>query len=321
MGKAAGSNDVRAGMDGFEALARGVYLEGLAVDRDGSTVWFSDVIGGGVHGICANGARRTFDPLRKWTGGVLLNRCGAVLSSGEGGIRWNHPVTGRSGWLLDRIDGVPVNGINEMAPDGRGGMYFGTCDIERIKRAEPPRPTGIWHLSAERRLRCVADPIGFANGMIHDTERQRLYCNDSFSGTWVFDVDAGFALGNRRRFCDKYDADGMALDAEGNVWITGFSSSAISRLAPDGRRLDRFPTPGGAVTQLRFAGSDLCDLYITTVPADGGENLKEGKALEQAGSVLYRTRSPWAGRRVGTTSFDLDCDSATPPGMMTKQDP
>src|SRR5579859_3420787 len=97
----------------FEPIAAGLYLEGLAVDPDCGVVWYSDVIAGGVHGLHRDGSLTTLDADRMWTGGVSLNGDGAVLSSGPGGIRWNHPESGKSGWLLREIDGKPINGVNE----------------------------------------------------------------------------------------------------------------------------------------------------------------------------------------------------------------
>ena len=289
----------------FRELARGIYLEGLATDPMTCSVWFSDVVGGGIYGLDADGISTVFDADRLWTGGVLLNACGAVLSSGEGGIRWNHPRSGHSGWLITELNGEPVNGINEMAPDRCGGMFFGTVDIENVKQAKAPRSTQIWHLAADRRLRLVCDEIGFSNGMAFDQQRYRLYCNDSFKCTWVFDVQKDFTLTNRQKFADKTDADGMALDSEGNVWITGFASRAISRYAADGTELELFNTPGGAVTQMRFSGHDMMDLYINTVPADGGQNLKQGNSMIESKSVLYLTRAPRPGCAAGFTNFVL----------------
>jgi hypothetical protein len=34
----------------FVGIAKGLYLEGLAVDYARDVVWYSDVIAGGVHG-------------------------------------------------------------------------------------------------------------------------------------------------------------------------------------------------------------------------------------------------------------------------------
>jgi len=84
----------------FEKVASGIYLEGLAVDDKRNVVWYSDVIGGGVHGLKPDGGIVSFNAGRMWTGGVLVNEDGSVLSSGPGGIMWNNPDTGKSGWLL-----------------------------------------------------------------------------------------------------------------------------------------------------------------------------------------------------------------------------
>lgn len=290
----------------FDRIASGIYLEGLAVDQARGVIWYSDVIGGGIHGVTHDGTPvGSFNAGRMWTGGVMLNQDGAVLSSGEGGIMWNDPAKGRSGWLIDTLDGAPVNGINEMVPDGTGGIFFGTNDIEMVIKGEATRPTELWRLTAERRAIKLADGIGFTNGLAYDAERRRLYCNDTFHGTWAFDVAEDLTLHDRRLLIEKEDADGMALDAAGNLWITGFRSNFFTRLAPDGSMLERFETPAGSITQLRFGGPDMRDLYFNSVPADGGDTLKEGGEMTATNSFLYRTRSDLPGLPLAPARFDL----------------
>ena len=151
----------------FEKIATGLYLEGLAVDYARDVIWYSDVIGGGIHGIKPDGTKVTsFNKSRKWTGGVMMNADGAILSTGEGGIMWNHPDTGKSGWLLNELDGVPINGINEMMPDGTGGIFFGTNDIENIIKGEPARPSTLYRLTADGQTIRLTGDIGFANGVM-----------------------------------------------------------------------------------------------------------------------------------------------------------
>lgn len=290
----------------FEKIASGIYLEGLAVDHERATVWYSDVIAGGIHGIRPDGTRiGSFNHGRMWTGGVMLNHDGAVLSTGEGGIMWNDPETGRSGWLLDTLDGHPINGINEMIPDGTGGIFFGTSDIEMVVKGEPTRSTALWRLTADRQAIKLAEGIGFTNGLGYDAPRGRLYCNDTFQRTWVFDVAADLTLGDRRSFLEKEDVDGLALDAEGNVWITGFRSNYLMIVAPDGTLLNQYDTPAGAITQVRFGGPDMQDLYFNSVPADGGDTLKAGGDIIAQNSVLFRGRSAVPGHPVAAARFDL----------------
>jgi sugar lactone lactonase YvrE len=289
----------------FQTLASGIYLEGLAVDHRRDVVWYSDVIGGGIHGVKPDGTPVTsFNEGRMWTGGILLNDDGAVLSSGQGGIMWNNPDTGKSGWLIDRIDGKPVNGINEMMPDGRGGIYFGTVDIEMIEQGQPARPALIYHLAVDGMVRTLAEGLGFANGIMLSPDGKALYYNDTFDGPYAFDVGADGTLSNRRRLKDKYDCDGMALDAEGNLLLTGFQSGHVARISPDGADLSPIDTPAKAITQIRFGG-DGRDFYLTTVPADGGDSLKEGKPLTEKNSFLLRGRAAAPGLMVQPARFKL----------------
>ncbi|PEQ11895.1 gluconolactonase [Novosphingobium sp. PC22D] len=290
----------------FTRLASGVYLEGLAVDHARDLIWYSDVIAGGVHGVRPDGTPvASLDPDRRWTGGLLVNGDGAVLATGEGGIKWLDPDSGQSGWLLDAIDGKPIAGINEMVPDGRGGIFFGTIDMERVIAGEEPRPVAIYRLTAEREVVLLADGIGFTNGLMYDAQRARFYCNDTFRRAWAFDVGPDLMLSNQRSVCEKEDVDGMTLDAEGNLWITGFRSGHVERIAPDGTVLPRFATPAGAITQLRFGGADMRDIYFTAVPSDGGDTLKEGGEITEANSHLYHCRSDIAGTKFAPPTFRL----------------
>ena len=88
----------------FTALAKGRYLEALAIDE--RVVWFSDVILGGVQGLKPDGSLVHWLAERKWIGGLLFNEDGSLLCSGPGGIVWLDPATGRSGTLLSSIDGA-----------------------------------------------------------------------------------------------------------------------------------------------------------------------------------------------------------------------
>jgi sugar lactone lactonase YvrE len=289
----------------FEGVASGLYLEGLAVDYSRNVVWYSDVIGGGIHRLAADGSIRSFNKDRRWTGGILLNEDGCVLSSGAGGIMWNDPESGRSGWLLSEIDGKPINGINEMAPDGAGGIYFGTIDIESIAKGRPTRPAGLYRLTVDRDIVLVADGLGLANGIMLSADRKRLYCNETFDSTYVFDVASDLSLSNRRRLLQKGDCDGLALDADGNLWITGYRSSELTRVRPDGTSLPPIPTPASAVTQVRFGGPDMRDCYFTSVPADGGDSLAVGVLPTARKSILYRGRSTVPGMPIPPARFTM----------------
>jgi sugar lactone lactonase YvrE len=290
----------------YLALAEGIYLEGLAVDHQRGVIGYSDVIAGGIHGVKPDGTRVcSFNESRMWTGGIMMNDDGAVFSTGQGGIMWNNPDTGKSGWLLDTLEGQPINGINEMWPDGTGGIYFGTNDIEYIIEAKDTRGSALYRLTADREVIKMDVDVYFSNGIGYDPGRKKFYCSDTFRKGWQFDVADDLSLTNQQVLLERDDCDGLALDVEGNVWITGFRSPGIlRRLRPDGTPLPDVPTPEGSTTQVRFGG-DGRDYYINVVPSDGGDSLKEGKPLASA-SYLYRGRSELPGVLIPPARFTLD---------------
>jgi sugar lactone lactonase YvrE len=289
----------------FEQLAKGLYLEGLTVDYSRRIVWFSDVIAGGIYGVDAEGGLISLNADRMWIGGLLMNEDGSVLSSGRGGIMWNHPDTRRSGWLISEIDGTPINGINEMMPDGTGGIYFGTIDLDNIVDGKPTRPAAIYRLTGKGETTLVAEGLGLVNGIMLSADKRHLYCNETFDATYVYDVAPDLSLRNRRALYKKEDCDGLALDAEANLWITGFRSSELTRAKPDGSALPSVHTPAGAVTQIRFGGPDMRDYYLTCVPADGGDGLAVGVRPTEKRSILYRGRSDVAGMPLAPARFTL----------------
>ncbi|CAN7586789.1 SMP-30/gluconolactonase/LRE family protein [Phenylobacterium sp. LjRoot219] len=279
----------------FEPIARGYYLEGLLVD--GADVWFTDIGAGGVRRV---GSDVVLLEDRTMVGGLLLNEDGSLLVAGIGGVVWINPTSGDAGVLIAGLDGV-----NEMRADGSGGMVFGTTDLPSIMRGERPGPSSIYRLSREGAFTQLRDGLAFANGLSVSADGSTLFFNESFAATRAFPIDASGRLGEPRLFADKPDCDGMALDAEGNVWITGFSSGELLCLAPDGQQVRRLALPGAACTNVRFGGADMRDLYVTVVDLASAQALAAGTPLTEQTSVLYRGRSPVPGAPIARTKFQL----------------
>ncbi len=290
----------------YVALAEGIYLEGLAVDHLREVVWYSDVISGGCHAVKFDGTKvGSINESRMWTGGIMMNADGAVLSTGEGGIMWNHPDTGASGWLLECSSFTDLNGVNEMWPDGTGGIYFGTNDIEYIIAAKDTRPAALYRLTADREVIPLDNSVYFPNGIAYDPSRKAFYCSDTFRKGWAFDVAPDLSLANRRLLLDREDCDGLALDVDGNVWIAGFRSPGVlHRVKPDGTVLPDVATPSGSTTQIRFGGKDGRDYFIVICPEGAGDCLKEGRPLQDS-AYLYKGRSEVAGVLTEPSRFKL----------------
>lgn len=288
----------------LELVRTGLYLEALAIEDD--AIWYGDVMEGGVHRIGMDDADLGhWLPERGWIGGILLNQDGALLVSGQGGIAWVNPHTGRSGTLIDAVEGQPLSGVNEMIADGEGGVYFGTSDLDAIARGKRPGLASICHVDRDGHTRRLVEGLSFSNGMALSPDGQALYHNESFSGVRGYAVLPDGRLGDELFFTQKYDCDGMALDVEGNLWISGFTVPELLCLSPAGEVLDRIALPDVATTNIRFGGADGRDLYLTTITPEASAMLARGEALTAPTSRLCRMRAPVKGAPVQRAGFTL----------------
>jgi sugar lactone lactonase YvrE len=63
--------------------------------------------------------------------------------------------------------------------------------------------------------------------------------------------------------------DGLAVDAEGGVWVCLFGGGAVRRYAPDGALSAVVPVRVRNPTSAVFGGPDLRTLYVTSAAPDG----------------------------------------------------
>lgn len=276
----------------FEAIASGIYLEGLAIA--GGDVWFTDVIGGGV-GRIRGGRTERWCAETRWLAAVQPLDDGSVLISGADGIVRLDPESGATRTIVAAEPDSAIPGVNEMTPDGAGGVYFGTVDLPAIQRGDSPAPASLFRLDAAGGLTRLDQGLSFTNGMALDPARRRLYHNASFDGVYAYDVAADGTLANRRRLIGKPDCDGMALDAEGFVWISGFGSDHLLRLDGEGTIDRRLELPGRAATNVRFGGADQRDLYVTIVDPETVAGLTTGTLTASETAFLHRARADVAG--------------------------
>jgi sugar lactone lactonase YvrE len=272
---------------------------------DARNVWFTDMALGGIHHLASNGEGHHWLPERRMIGGLAMNADGAILCSGTGGVIWFDPVTGRHGSLLDSIQGKPISGINDVTPDGRGGLLFGTVDHERMFRGESYfGRSAIYRLTVQGEVARLCTDVGFANGLGLSPDHRWLYFNNSGVGTFACEqLDDGF-LGPLRQIGDRADCDGLAVDTEGGIWIACISAGVIVRLDCAGRE-DRVIAIKGSPTSLCFGGPDGRDLYVTTAAPGAGAAIVKRHAPPQSTAALLRGRLDVTGTALLQTAFNL----------------
>lgn len=140
----------------------------------------------------------------------------------------------------------------------------------------------------------VLDGIGFANGVAFSPDGATLHLVDSgdASVSSYRYPGSGRSLVPSGRFtvpADLGDPDGMAVDAEGALWIALFGGAALRRYRPGSdRTLAVISVPTRQVSSCAFVGDDLATLAITTARVELSEDElgSQSTAQPDAGSLF-----------------------------------
>jgi sugar lactone lactonase YvrE len=135
----------------------------------------------------------------------------------------------------------------------------------------------------------------YPNGLSFSADGHRLFAVDTFGRrVVVFDVPAAGEPVVSGEFSTSEVPglpDGLAIDAQGGVWVAFYRGGCVARFDPDGRFVRQVEVPALKPLSLCFAGPDRDILLVVTG--------SDGECLGQTGSVL-RAAAPAPGIPVGT---------------------
>jgi gluconolactonase len=256
-----------------ETLASGYGLvEGPTVDDDGN-LYFSDVLGGGVYRREPDGEVTTVVPKRRGVGGIALHADGGIVVSGRDIV---HVRDGENRTLFS-IDALP--GWNDLCADSTGRIYAGSIRFAVFDPDSTPVPGELWRIDAEGDATALYGDVLHPNGVALSPGERTVYHSDTRNNVIVVHTltDDGMARDRHALHFPPGAPDGMAIDAQGLLWVASARAGCVARMTPDGE-IDRvLEVPAQTVTSLCFAG-DEGDLYVVT--ADNTD------APERRGSIF-----------------------------------
>ncbi len=274
--------DVELIQDGF------AFTEGPAWDPQSKTLYFSDIPANKIHRLHGDGSIDVFTDQSNHTNGILITRDGNLLACQmDGQIARYDKKTAAATVLAGQYDGNRFNAPNDLVVDSKGGIYF----TDPLFRAPQPLPQGVQAVyyvapadgNGKRQVTRVTENLPAPNGIGLSPDGGRLYvCPTRQAEMLVYEVTAAGELSEPKVFCTvkqpegKSDtgADGIALDEQGNVYIT--TNLGVQIFSPRGKLLGLVAFPQQP-SNVCFGGDDWKTMYVT------------------ARSGVYRVRMPIAG--------------------------
>jgi gluconolactonase len=271
----------------MERIASGYTLAEAPVATEDGGLLFSDALGGGVYRWSPqSGEVDVVIPKRRGVGGMALHADGGVIVSGRD---VSHARDGEARVLFSD---EAAAGFNDLTVDPTGRVVVGVLRFHPF-RGEDPVPGEFVEIGADGAAATVMSGVEWVNGCAFSPDGGTFYgC----------DYKRGVVLAADRRGDGSYgparvvatspsgEADGLAVDENGGLWVALGAAGAVGRFRPDDGILEQtVDVPAGFVASLCFGGADRRDLFITTA-GDPGEPSSAG--------AVFLTRSPIAGAAV-----------------------
>lgn len=199
---------------------------------------------------------------------------------------------------------------NDMVVAENGQAYVGEFGFDLMGGADHEFANVIL-VNTDGTSQVVASGLSFPNGMVITPGGKTLIINELFGNKiTAFDIEADGTLGNKRDFANfgeigdepnvakRIEAativpDGLALDAEGAVWIANTVNQKATRIVEGGKVLEEVNTAPDGIFAVALGGEDGKTLFLCAAPDwDEGarSNAREGRMLATTVDVPHAGR-------------------------------
>lgn len=269
--------------------ARALLGEGPVWDVERGILYWVDIERGEVHRFDPGRFEDKAVSLGMRVGAVVPARSGELVVATQDGFGIFDQRKGRLTALANPEADNPDNRFNDGKCDPVGRFWAGTMSMSGRKGAG-----ALYCLDTDASVTRRIEGVSISNGLAWSLDEQTMYFIDSPTRQVVaydYDADTG-EVANERVVVDVPAAegtpDGMAIDAEGKLWIAMWGGWQVCRFDPgSGRLIESISLPVARVSSCAFGGPNLDWLYITTAR----KGLREEDLREQplAGG-LFRCR-------------------------------
>ena len=178
------------------------------------------------------------------------------------------------------ISSLAAAPCNDMVVDGRGNAYVGNPGYD-MRNPPSPLPTAqVVLVRPDGTADIVDDEVLFPNGSVVTPDNKTLIVGETMGRKLTaWDIAADGSLSNRRTFADVPGRapDGIALDADGAIWMADAQGDACVRVKEGGEITDVIDVGRGCFA-CALGGPDRKTLFLLTGEGFSGEAMRKGTA-------------------------------------------
>lgn len=242
------------------------FSEGPSCDRTGDVVFTDQPNNRIMHWSANDGSITTWLQPAGRANGTKFDRQGNLIAcADENNQLWKIDRRKVSTVLVSTYQGKRLNGPNDVWIRPDGAMYitdplYARPYWKRGSKSELGQ-FSVFFLSANRKIfKPVTQDLRAPNGIVGTPDGKYLFVSDIDAGqTWKYRVDRNGDLSDKKLFC-SLGSDGMTLDDEGNLYLTGHG---VTVFKPSGEQIQHIDVPENWTGNLCFAGQDRDLLFIT----------------------------------------------------------
>jgi len=249
----------------LEKLSGGfAFTEGPTCDAAGN-VFFTDQPNDRILKWSADGNLSAFMQPCGRANGMMFDAQGRLIAcADEHNQLWSIAPDKSVTVLATNFSGKYLNGPNDVWITPRGGIYFTDPFYKRSYWDHTTMALTneeVYYLAPDRKtLTLVTDDLRKPNGITGTPDGKHLFVADIGAGkTWRYDIQSDASLTNKTFIC-PLGSDGMTIDAEGNLYLTGHGVTVFDAT---GKQIDHIDVPENWTANVTFAGPDHQTLFIT----------------------------------------------------------